>query len=330
ALHEAFRERLEALPGVESAGGALGAPLSGIDVYSSVDVEGWRGAERPPNAGVRTVTPGYFETLGIPLRAGRRPSSVDGLDGARVAWVNEAAAEAWWPGQDPLGRQVDLAASVGLPESEARTVVGVVGDTRFRGARREVPPEVYVPHGQNASRSLEYFVRLRDDAPPPYPAARRALAELHPALPLDDDGPLAGRTAAARADTRLWAALMGGFGLLALGLAAVGLFGVVAQQVTVKRREIGIRMAMGARGERVVRRLVVEGLRPAVLGVGLGLVLAAFGTRLLEGLLFRVAPGDPWAWGASVVLLIGVAAGASFWPACRAVRVDPVDVMRAR
>ena len=118
-------------------------------------------------------------------------------------------------------------------------------------------------------------------------------------------------------------------GALALGLAAVGLFGVVAHQVTIRRREIGIRMAVGAGGERVVRRFVIQGLRPAILGVGAGLALATFGVRLLQGLLFGVTPGDPWAWGSSVAVLLSVAAAASLWPAYRAVRVDPVEVLRA-
>lgn len=327
-LHEAYGRALAALPGVESVGAAFGAPLSDIDVFSSVKVEGWAEADAPPAAGVRTVTPGYFETLGISLVSGRLPESGDRVGAPRVVWVNRTAARTWWPGGDPLGRVIDLSASVALPESEPRTVVGVVEDTRFYGPRRRAPLEVYIPHAQNGSRSLEYFYRLRPGAPTPLASAREALRRLDASVPLEDEGPLEARVARAGADARLWTALLGTFTVLALGLAAVGLFGVVAHQVSVRRREIGIRMAVGARSERVVRRMVAEGLRPGLTGLGAGLLLSILAVRLVKELLFGVTPSDALAWVGSTAVLLVVVVLAGLLPALRATRVSPAESLR--
>jgi predicted permease len=328
-LHEEFRRTLEGLPGVVSVGAAFGAPLSAINVFSSVEIEGWAGSEPPPAAGVRTITPGYLATLGIALRAGRAPVPSDRIGAARVAWINETAARTWFGDADPLGRSLDLSASAGLPEAEDRTIVGVVADTRFDGPRRPAPLEVYIPHAQNGVRYLEYFVATREGAPPTASAARAALGTLAPGLPLQDLGALRRRVAGVEAETRLWAALLGVFTALALGLAALGLFGTVAYQVAVRRREIGLRMAIGAAAGAVVGLVLRQGLAPALVGLAAGLTLALGAVRLLDSLLFGVSPGDPTAWlGASAVLLVVIVLAALI-PALRAVRIDPARTLRA-
>lgn len=330
-LHRAFLERLRDEPAVVAVGGAFGAPLSDIDVASGLRVDGWTGSEGPPSAGVRTVTPGYFTTLGIALRSGRLPEAGDRVGQARVAWVNETAARTYWSdGADPLGRTLDLSASVGLPEREPRTVVGVVADTRFGGPRQDVPPEVYVPEGQNGARTLEYFVRLRQGGGvSSVPGlARMIVRDLRPSLAVESSGSLLNRVEAADADTRLWTWLLGGFGALALGLAAMGMFGVVALEVARRRHEMGIRMAIGAPRERAVRFVLVLGLRPAVAGLALGVAAAALSRRLVAGLLFGVGPADPVSWVAAVALLLAVVAAAALLPALRVASIPPAEVLR--
>jgi putative ABC transport system permease protein len=329
ALHERFRERLARVPGVASVGAAFGAPLSEIDIVSSMDVRGWTRSEAPANAGIRTVTPGYLETLEIPVVAGRGVRPTDRLGSQRVAWINETAAARWFGNTDPVGRVIDISASAGLPERDPRTVVGVVADTRFNGPRADPPVEVYVPHAQNGVRFLEYFVRTRPGAGPVLPAARDALADLSTRIPVQDQGSLAERVAGVEADTSLWTALMGIFAALALGLASVGLAGVVTYQVSVRRREIGVRMALGADGPRVVRRFLLGGLRPALVGLVVGLGLSALGVRLLEGLLFGVVPTDPVAWVGVAGTLLVVVVVASGLPALRAAGVDPARQLRS-
>ena len=328
-LHEAFREALAAQPGIEAVVGGFGAPLSGINVFSSVRIPGWTAAEGPDAAGVRTVTPGYFETLGIALVRGRPPRPGDRVGSQRVMWINETAAERWFPGVDPIGRSVDLSASAGtVSEAEPRIVVGVVGDTRFDGPRRDVPLETYIAFAQSGVPSMQYFVRSGTEGGA-LSAARRVLADLEPSIPLRDLGSMGRWVASTEMESRLWTLLLGLFGLLALGLAALGIFGVVGYQVALRRREIGVRMAVGAHGWQVASLMLRQGLGPAVAGVVAGLALALLAVRLVRGLLFGVAASDPAAWvGTSLVLLV-VAGLASWIPATRAVRVDPALSLRA-
>jgi predicted lysophospholipase L1 biosynthesis ABC-type transport system permease subunit len=244
-------------------------------------------------------------------------------------WINETAAERWFSGIDPIGRSVDLSASAGtVSEAEPRTVVGVVGDSRFDGPRRDVPLETYIPFAQSGVGYMQYFVRSGTEGGA-FTAARRVLADLEPSIPLRDLGSMERWVASTEAESRLWTLLLGLFGLLALGLAALGIFGVVAYQVALRRREIGVRMAVGAHGWQVVSLMLRQGLGPAVAGVVAGLGLALLAVRLVRGLLFGVAPSDPAAWvGASLVLLFVVGL-ASWIPATRAVRVDPALSLRA-
>ncbi|HUP19980.1 MAG TPA: ABC transporter permease [Gemmatimonadota bacterium] len=328
-LHEAFREALATQPGIEAVVGGFGAPLSGINVFSSVGIGGWTAAEAPDAAGVRTVTPGYFETLGVALVRGRPPLPDDRVGSERVMWINETAAGRWFPGIDPIGRSVDLSASAGtVSEAEPRTVVGVVGDSRFDGPRRDVPLETYIAFAQSGVRYMQYFVRSGTEGAA-LPAARRVLADLEPSIPLRDFGSMERWVASTEAESRLWTLLLALFGLLALGLAALGIFGVVGYQVALRRREIGVRMAVGTHGWQVVSLMLRQGLGPAVAGVVAGLGLALLAVRLVRGLLFGVAPSDPAAWVVTSLVLLFVVVLASWIPATRAVRVDPALSLRA-
>jgi predicted permease len=327
-FHERFREELAAAPGVVSLGAAFGAPLSDIAIHSSMDVEGWARPERPTNAGIRTVTPNYLETLDIALLAGRPPLASDVLGGERVAWINETAAREWFGSGDAIGRRIDIAASAGLPESEPRRIVGVVGDTRFYGPRREAPPEVYVPHAQNGVRYLEYFVETRPGAAPLLATARAVLDGLGPRVPIRDQGSLQERVRGVEADARLWTLLLSLFALIAVALASVGIFGVVGYQVSQRRREIGLRMAVGATGSSVVALLIRQGLGPAAVGLCAGLLISAGAVRSLEHLLFGVAPTDPLTWAAVSILLLTVVVAASLVPSLKAVRIDPAKTLR--
>lgn len=327
-VYEGFVEGLSRLPGVTSVGAAFGAPLSDISIVSSVDVEGWSDAERPANAGVRTIMPGYLETLDIPLLSGRAIDRTDRLDARRVILVNQTAARAWFGSEDPVGRVVAISASAGLPEDRARTVVGVVADTRFAGPRRSVPPEVYIPHAQNGVRFMEIFVASSMSPPALLEEARRVLSGLGVRVPLQSAGPLEDRVATVEAEERLWTSLLGLFTTIALSLAALGVFSVVAYQVALRQKEIGVRIAMGASGATVTRMILGQGLWPAVVGLALGLAVARSAVRTLEGQLFGVARSDPASWVGTALVLLLVAAIASLVPALRTVRVDPARTLR--
>lgn len=327
-VYSDFLARLSQRPGVASVGAAFGAPLSDINIVSSVAVDGWMEAERPANAGIRSITPGYLETLDIPLLRGRAIDEADRLDAVPVMLVNETAAEAWFGGEDVIGQVVDLSASAGLPEDAPRTIVGVVADTRFRGPRRPVPPEVYIPHAQNGVRFMEIFVASSMAPQTLADEARAILSGLGVRTPLTVVGPLEDRVASIEAEERLWTSLLGVFAIIALSLAALGVSSVVAYQVALRQKEISVRIAVGAGGATVTRMILGQGLWPALVGLGVGLAVAASAVRMLEGQLYGIAPSDPASWVSTALLMLLVAGTASLIPALRTLRVDPASMLR--
>jgi putative ABC transport system permease protein len=328
-LHERTLERIAALPGVASV--SLGNCLPVSDACNSTIVRAIDGVELPraeaPLVGAHNVGPGYFRTLGVRLVAGREFAASDRVGAPRVAIVDEATARRLWPDESALGRQISI--GMGMQQGEFAEVVGVVSDVRY-GTLESAPTEdVYLPDFQTGWSSTRLFVRAEGDPLSLVPALREALRDVAPSVPIASVRTLDEQLARASSRTRFAALLLGVFAALALLLAALGVYGVVAQSVADRRRELGLRMALGAEARRIARMVVQQGVSLVALGVALGAAAAWAAARALEGLLYGVSPRDPWTY-AAVPLVVLAAAGVACWlPAWRAARLDPATVLRA-
>jgi predicted permease len=324
ALYAELRERAIGIPGVSDA--ALGGPLR-LGFGSSRMNARVHHAGAPHDGTVldldfTTVGEGYFQTLRTPLLRGRDFGPQDDLDAPRAVIINETMAGRFWPGRSALGERITFA-------SRDWMVVGVAADGKYRTLHEEPLPYLWVPLSQRYSPSIALFLRTAPGAGDPMPALRRELRDLAPELPLMDASPLHQRIAFATFPQRLAATLSGLFGFLGALLAAVGIYGVIAFTVAQRTREIGIRIALGATRRDVLAIVLRGGARLVLAGLALGL-LAAFGvTRLIGNLLFGVAALDPLTFVTVPLLLAGVALLASYLPARRATRVEPMRALRA-
>lgn len=327
---EELEGRLAAIPGVDAAGAAFGAPLASGNIGTSVeflDREAVDPADRPSLA-VRPATLGYPAAMGLPLVRGRwfEPADVHGSEGVVV--INQAAAAAHWPGEDPLGKRIRLSVSWGFDDDPARTVVGVVGNVRSYSATEPDRPTAYLPNAQFGVNSMYVTLRLSRGTRSVMPAAREAVAALDPNLALHDVARMEDVVDGQLAATRFYLALLGVFSALALILASVGLYGVVAYAVSRRTREIGIRVALGAPADSVVGMVIREGMAPALVGVLVGLSGAVFAGRALSSLLYGVEPNDPTTVAAVTALLLAVTSAATLVPARRASRIAPATALR--
>jgi predicted permease len=280
------------------------------------------------------VTPGYFETLRIRVIDGRAPLASDTFDSPPVVFVNETAARGIFPGEDPVGKRVMLSRSRGY-EQPWRTIAGVVADVRQRGLDRPARPEIYIPHTQflhfaPGQQARSMTIALRSDLPPErlVSALREQLRRIDPEIPVADARPMIEVLALSVADRKLNLVLVGAFALLAIALAAVGVYGVIAYDVLQRTREIGIRVALGATRRTVLEMMLRQGLTLAALGAAIGLALAAAITGSMSELLFEVGPLDAAVFASVGGLLLVIGAGASLIPAWRATRVDPLTALR--
>jgi putative ABC transport system permease protein len=276
------------------------------------------------------VTPGYFGALGVPLVRGRGFTADDDRDAERVAVIGAAMAARFWPSADPVGRRVRL----GGPDGPAVTIVGVVGDVRQRDLTGNLltpgsEPDVYFPFAQSTTSDLEIAVRGAGDPASLAPMLRREVAALDAGLPLFRVQPLATALRQQTATGRFASLVLGLFSGVALLLAAVGIYGVLSFLVGLSRREIAIRMALGATSSRVMAATIGRGVALAAAGLVVGIALAALTTDVLSAQLFGVEPTDPLTFaGVSLVLLL-VAVAAAWVPASRATRVDPQMTLRS-
>lgn len=270
------------------------------------------------------VSGDYFRTLGIPVVAGREFGEQDQPNSAPVVILNLALAERLWPGQNPVGRQF----SPDLGSAEIATVVGVVANTRSRRLDEPAEPMVYSPYRQLLLPYLSLLVRSTEPEGSVVKAVREVVTTIDPDLPLGKIRPLTDVVAGTIAAPRLRVVLLGSFAALALVLGAIGIYGLLTFLVTVRRREVGIRLALGATPARVVRRTVGEGLRLTVMGLILGLAVSFGVSRFLSGFLYQVRPADPLTLSLAVLVLGLVAVGASYLPARRAAAVDPAIALR--
>ena len=323
---EAVR-RIGALPGVRSAAVTSNLPLDGRPSTNDFQLERrpTPPGETAPQAEFMSVSAGYFETMGIPLVAGRLIAESDVTDSAPVIVISETSARRDFPGEDPIGMRMKLG---GCTECEWTTVVGVVGDVKDVALGADDAPAMYTPYRQEPSR--EMHVVLRTDAEPEtlVGAVRREVRALDPELALSHVGTMEGLVEGSAGQSRYRMTIFGAFAAVALVLAAVGIYGVTAYAVGQRTREIGIRVALGAKPADVVRLVVEQGMGPSLVGIALGVGASLALTRFVSSLLYGVDGTDPATFVAVVLLLAGVALAACYIPARRALRVDPLVALR--
>jgi len=262
--------------------------------------------------------------VGIPLIAGREFDVRDRLGGPPVAVINQAAARMLYPDENPVGKQLIVAWS-GPPQAE---IVGIVADHRFQGLESEPGPFIFLPNSQRPSLIMGLVVRTAGDPLTMIKAVREATHSVDPEQGVLETTTMEQRLSDSVAQPRLQTILLGAFGVLALVLACIGIYGVLAYAVSQRMREMGVRMALGAVPGRILREILTGGLRLAFLGLAIGLAAAFALTRYLQTLLYSVKPTDPAVFAISIAALLLVAAAACSLPALRAARVDPIVVLR--
>jgi predicted permease len=327
AFQSELKRRVEALPGVASA-----ALLDDLPLDYNWNTTGPILADGQPAPAdgrgiyglVGVVTPGLFETLGIPLVRGRDFTEHDDANAAAVTILNETLAGRLWPGEDPIGKRVRF----GGVDAPTREVIGVARDARYKTLGEGPQPYLYRPVAQLYGSDLSLLVRSQGDPALLSDAVRREVRALDSRLPLSRLATMDEHMGFALWWTRMGAALASVFGALALVLAAVGLYGVLAYSVSQRTREIGIRMALGARPGDVVRLVVGDGLRLGLAGVGVGLLAGVLLGRVMSSLLYGVGSADPATFAGLALLLCATALLASYVPARRAARVDPMVALR--
>jgi predicted permease len=322
---EAYRaEILRALPGVRAVGASKTMPLHGGGEPYRFEIDGRPEAESRlrPEDGTFIIDPGYFEALGIPIRAGRSLTQHDLDARSPVLIVSESIARKAWPGQSAIGKTLRLGPKARLE------VIGVAGDVRQDGLERRPRGAIYVPTTFFPRSTFKAFLRFSGDPRALASAARSAIWSVDPDQPISDVSTLPQVFSRSVARPRFFMLLLVGFGAAALLLAALGLYGTLSYGVRQRRREIGIRMALGANRRDVVRLVLGEGTRLSILGIGLSVPAALLLSRLMVGLLFDVRPADPSVLAFVVAFLLAIAVLASWIPARRAVAISPIEALR--
>ena len=324
-----IRESVAAVPGVRSAGFASMAPIHSRQFNCGAFREGSNGHDEGNwNANVRTADPGYFDVMGIPLLRGRAFTSADNAGSANVAIINRSLAVKLYGNADPIGRRVANCIG-GSPEQPVwREIVGVVGDIHANGLSNDTPNEVYTPTPQFSQSQLTLVVRSNINAPSLLPSIRRAVAAIDPLLPLARVMTMEeaiGRSLALPRFNMWLLTLLGATGLI---LAVVGIYGVISYFVTQRTRELGVRMALGASTASVRWMIVRQGLVLGMLGVGLGSAVSYGTTRLMQNQVFGVTGHNPLTFVLVAAILVATAVAASYLPARRATRIDPLEALR--
>jgi predicted permease len=327
-LYERIEEQLAALPGVDSATTSTITLLANDRSMDDFVPEGRKAEAKDQGTLDNYVGDGYFVTMRIPILAGRRFTAQDTATSVRVGVVNQALAKRDFPGQNPIGK------TFSTTDMENRnliyTVVGVCADTRYANLRDDPPPTFFLSYKQapDVSWGMTFAVRTRLSRAAITPGLRRAVQLVDPDLPLMDVRSQSEQIDEITTSERIFADLTAGFGVLALALACVGIYGIMAFAVSQRTNEIGIRMALGARPEQVQRMVLAEASWMAVLGLLAGVGGALALGRLIASLLYGLKAWDPATFAGSAILLIAVALAASWLPARRAAGVDPMRALR--
>jgi putative ABC transport system permease protein len=325
-------ERLQVLPGVASAGATASIPLRGNMMISTIQIEGQPpgdfGAAKVPTASINAVTSGYFAALRVPLVEGRFLDDRDGADAPNCVVVNQAFVRRFFEKEDAIGKKFSAGMGPVTRGPQSWTIVGVIGDTKQQGLASEVLPEATASALQWPRFMMTLALRTSVEPRSLVSAVRKQVSDLDKNLPVYAVQTMDDVLSAEVASQRFNAGALAGFAGLAVLLAGVGIYGVMAYAVSQRTREMGVRIALGAETGNVLRMILGQGLRLAVIGVGLGLA-ASFGlTRLMGGLLFGVKPSDPETFVLVTAALLVVALAACWIPAWRATRVDPVIALR--
>ena len=322
-------ERLDRLPGVSASGSVSALPLSGYFSWGPITIQG---RALPPgeqfiNADQRVVSGRYFEAMGIPLRSGRFFSDSDTADHPRVVIVDEFMASELWPNQDPIGKRLHTGDAQST--SPWRTVVGVVGRVKQYSLDADGRIAMYIPHAQNPSRAMFVTVKSATDPAALAPQVAKEIRALDPDLPVYHLEPMTSRVNESLARQRFSMLLLSLFAAIALALASVGIYGVMAYLVGQSTREIGIRMALGASQRAVLGMILRQGMTVALTGVAIGVAGALALSRVMRSLLFGVQGSDPLTFGSVSLLLGAIALVATYLPARRAAQIDPMISLRA-
>ena len=323
----ALVDRLASLPGVEAAGGATGLPTVTPQRATRFEIEGRQLTPAESQAYFIAAAGDYFRAAGTPIVRGRGFERSDTSAAQPVAVINRVIADQLFAGQDPIGRRIRVI-NPEYPDAW-RTIVGVVGNIRYRGLDTDVQPTLYTSFAQTPFPWLYMMVRTSGDGTALMQSIRRVTREVDPALIAAEVRPMRDIVTRTVAEPRFSMLLLSGFAALALALAAVGIYGVIAYSVAQRTQEIGVRMALGAARGDVLRMVMREGAAVAGFGLVLGLACSALLVRLMTELLVGIAPRDPATFAAAAAVLLFVALVASYFPARRAARVDPMAALRS-
>jgi putative ABC transport system permease protein len=319
-----LQREVASLPGVRSVGAMSQMPLEGAGASRGFEIDG-RAAPGPddqPQARYRLVCPGYFGTLSIPLTRGRDFTHTDTVTSPPVVIVSESTARLYWPDRDPIGARMRIG------QNPWMTVVGVVADVRQIRLDANAPRVIYRPYSQAAWPALSVTVKTAVEPLALTLPVQRALRRVDPEMPVSRVRTMEGILQASIGDRRFPMQLLGLFSIVALALAAIGVYGVVSYMTSQRTREIGIRVALGAQAPQLTREIVARSLLPIGAGIAAGITGARFTSTLLQGLLYGVQPSDPIVLGSIAIVLGGAALVASWIPARRAAGVDPIAVLR--
>jgi len=333
AFFEQLVQRLQALPGVASAAATATVPLRGnVQMISTIQVEGQPAINplmaKVPTARINSVTPGYFSALRIPLIDGRLLDERDGADAPKSVVVNQAFVRRFFEKEDPIGKRFTAKFSPGPEDPPTWTIVGVINDTKQQGLAADVTPEVTASASQWPRFMMTLVLRTAVDPVSLVSAVRQHVSALDKNIPVYAVQTMDDLFSAEVASQRFNAGALAGFAGFAVLLAAVGIYGVMAYAVSQRTREMGVRIALGAGRGNVLRMILSQGFRLALIGAGLGLAASFVLTRLMTGLLFGVKPSDPLTFVLVTAALLAVALAACWIPAHRATRVDPVVALR--
>jgi putative ABC transport system permease protein len=329
AFYSDFLQRLKSFPEVTSSAAVFGLPMTkGYTAHTSFELTGKPELANEPRAGLRVVTPQYFQTMSIPIVNGRDFSESDTDTSGDVVIISEAAARTYWPNENPIGQKLRI--HVGLVErkSTPRTIVGIVGDVHFEGLETGTKPDLYIPHAQQQLEDMMVIVRSSGDLKKIPTFIREELRRMNPNLPISNMKTMEEVVGGSLGERKFTMFLLSAFAMVGLFLAALGTYGVLSFQVVQRTQEIGVRLALGAKRSDVLRLILREGLFLAVSGTLIGLLGVLATNRFLESLIYGISTFD-LATFVSVIFVIGsVALLACYLPALRATKVDPIVTLR--
>jgi len=330
-FYQSVVERLRAVPGVQDAAITYSLPILGSNWWNMFMIDGitaehWQSVGEVPNAGMVPVTAGYFEMLRIRLVKGRYFDGSDTPTSLPVAIINNSVAKTYWPNEDPIGKQIRQG-HPGDPYGPWRTIVGVVGDIKQHGVDQEMPRQVFLPIAQQPRTTVFAIARARQ--PLPDSSIEAAIHDLDRTIPVFNDRTVSEVMNEASSLRRIVMVVLSLFGGVALLLASIGLYGVLAQGVADRRQEIGVRMALGATSRQVIGLFLRHGLIVIAVGIPTGFAAAVVAARSLASLVFGITVTDPVTLGVVAAVLVGITLSASYLPARSAAHIDPLNALRA-